>query len=107
MIPKAIRWVCQEKEKPEIPEEIAKSLKYHVMIGPVDDLKYACYCRNYSIHGNKIKLEGVLNYYALDDKNTVWFYHELTEFYNRDDPVSVYSPPQDLASEITVKLKPV
>ena len=79
-MPNAETWVCVEGEKPEIPEEIAISLKYHIHVGDYSTTKYACYCKNYSIKDNKIRLEGVLSYHSVG-KGMIWQYHNLTEFY--------------------------
>jgi len=93
-------WEVKPNEKPKIPKEIVDGLKYYLTIG--EPLKFACYCRKYSVEDDKIIIEGALSWGAESEKKYVWNYYDLVEFYNSKDSISVFSPPSRLADIISI-----
>ncbi len=93
-------WEVKSNEKPRIPKEIVDGLTCYLTIG--EPVKFACWCRKYSVNDNKIIIEGALTWVAESEKKHIWNYYDLVEFYNCSDPVSVFSPPSRLEDVISI-----
>jgi len=93
-------WEVKPNEKPRIPKEIVDGLNYYLTIGY--PLKFACYCRKYSVEDDKIIIEGALSLGAESEKKHIWNYYDLVEFYNSSDPISVLSPAIRLEDIISI-----
>ena len=93
-------WEVKSNEKPRIPKEIVDGLNYYLTIG--EPVKFACWCRKYSVNDNKIIIEGALTWVAESEKKHIWNYYDLVEFYNCSDAVSVFSPASRLEDVISI-----